>query len=641
MMLDERLEWSQANQQALMTEVAAVRDVLERYARGERENGVSAGEVPPGAEALNRVCRTFGLSPFERSILIACAAVELDGTFGSLYALAHGDPSRTFPTFGLALAAFAGAHWSALTPHAPLRRWELILVERNASLTSASLRIDEAILHELAGLANLELRLRPYLGAAPPGSALTPSQSEAVERLVGALDGAARGPLLVQLIGNDAATASDIAAAAFASIGKNYIVLDARALPPESSGRNHLTDAWAREALLHGTGVYLDAHGLTEPAELLPLALFAETAPGPIVVGSHSPLPLAHRTPYIVGVAKPSRGEQRTMWREALAGNVEDPHAVADALAGQFDFSADQIRTSTESMHLQRGDGPARVWAAACANARRGLDGIADRLDSRAAAESLVLPSHQRELLREIVAHARNRTRVYDEWEMGRPGERGLGLSALFYGPSGTGKTLAAEAVGSEIGVDVYRVDLSQLVSKYIGETEKNLARVFDAAGDGGAILLFDECDALFGKRGEVERGQDRYANIEVSYLLQRMEAYRGVAILTTNMRAAIDPAFLRRIRFVVAFPHPDYDQRLAIWERAFGPAVPTEGLDFTKTARLNVSGGNIRNIALHAAFLAAEAGTPVRMEHALRAARTECVKIERAPSDLEIGAWI
>jgi SpoVK/Ycf46/Vps4 family AAA+-type ATPase len=213
-------------------------------------------------------------------------------------------------------------------------------------------------------------------------------------------------------------------------------------------------------------------------------------------------------------------------------------------------------------------------------------------------------------------------------------------LSALFYGPSGTGKTLAAEAIGAELGVDVYQVDLSQLVSKYIGETEKNLRAVFDAAEDGGAVLLFDECDALFGKRGEVQYGHDRYANLEVSYLLQRMEAYRGVAILTSNMRSAIDPAFFRRIRFVVAFPFPDYEQRLAIWRRSFGPQAPTENLDLAKLARLNVAGGSIRNIALYAAFLAADAGEPIRMAHLARAARVECAKLERAPTELEIGGW-
>jgi len=189
--------------------------------------------------------------------------------------------------------------------------------------------------------------------------------------------------------------------------------------------------------------------------------------------------------------------------------------------------------------------------------------------------------------------------------------------------------------------LDVYRVDLSQLVSKYIGETEKNLRRIFDAAEGGGVILLFDECDAIFGKRGEVEHGQDRYANLEVSYLLQRMEAYRGIAILTTNMRSAIDPAFMRRLRFVVHFPHPDFNQRVAIWKRALPPRVPVEVIDFDRLARLTVTGASIRNIAMHAAFLAADANGSVNMTYLRRAALAECAKLERAPSDVEIGGWV
>jgi len=242
--------------------------------------------------------------------------------------------------------------------------------------------------------------------------------------------------------------------------------------------------------------------------------------------------------------------------------------------------------------------------------------------------------------LHDIVAHARNRSLVHDDWGMADRQGRGLGLGALFHGPSGTGKTLAAEVLGTEMDLDVYRVDLSQLVSKYVGETEKNLRRVFDAAEGGGAILLFDECDAIFGKRGEVEHGQDRYANLEVSYLLQRMESYRGIAILTTNLRSAIDPAFMRRLRFVVGFPFPDFERRVALWRHALPPGVPIEGIDFQRLARLNVAGGSIRNIALHAAFLAADALHPVRMTHLRRAALAECGKLERAPSDVEIGGW-
>ena len=243
-------------------------------------------------------------------------------------------------------------------------------------------------------------------------------------------------------------------------------------------------------------------------------------------------------------------------------------------------------------------------------------------------------------MLREIATHVRQRTKVYKAWGFERKCARGLGISALFVGASGTGKTLAAEVLANELRLDLYRIDLSQVVNKYIGETEKNLRRVFDAAEEGGAILLFDEADALFGKRSEVKDSHDRYANIEVSYLLQRMEAYRGLAILTTNMKDALDPAFLRRIRFVVQFPFPDPAERIEIWRRMFPVQTPVDGLDVSKLAKLHVAGGNIRNIALNAAFLAADASEPVRMNHLLRAARTEYANIEKSLTDAEIGDW-
>jgi SpoVK/Ycf46/Vps4 family AAA+-type ATPase len=210
----------------------------------------------------------------------------------------------------------------------------------------------------------------------------------------------------------------------------------------------------------------------------------------------------------------------------------------------------------------------------------------------------------------------------------------------LFAGPSGTGKTFAAEVVAAELDLDLYRVDLSQVVSKYIGETEKNLQRIFDAAEAGGSVLLFDEADALFGKRSEVRDSHDRYANIEVSYLLQRMESYRGLAVLTTNLREALDPAFVRRLRFIVTFPFPDAAGRTEMWRRVYPPGLPTEGLAVERLARPAVAGGTIRNIALAAAFLAAEEGTPVRMSHMLAALRTEYAKVDKPLTDTEVAGW-
>jgi SpoVK/Ycf46/Vps4 family AAA+-type ATPase len=244
-------------------------------------------------------------------------------------------------------------------------------------------------------------------------------------------------------------------------------------------------------------------------------------------------------------------------------------------------------------------------------------------------------------MLSDIALHVRQRWRVYGEWGFASKGRRGLGISALFAGASGTGKTMAAEVLARELRLDLYRIDLSQVVSKYIGETEKNLGKVFDAAEGGGVVLLFDEADALFGKRSEVKDSHDRYANIEVSYLLQRMEAYDGLAILTTNLKGALDQAFMRRIRFTIQFPFPDAEARAAIWQRIFPAETPTEELDATKLARLNVAGGNIRNIALNAAFIAADRGEAVGMRHLLQAARAEASKLERPLSETEIRGWV
>jgi SpoVK/Ycf46/Vps4 family AAA+-type ATPase len=266
---------------------------------------------------------------------------------------------------------------------------------------------------------------------------------------------------------------------------------------------------------------------------------------------------------------------------------------------------------------------------------------MAQRIVPCATWDDLILPDLQKNTLRQLAAQVRHRMKVYETWGFAEKGQRGLGVSALFTGVSGTGKTMAAEVLARELRLDLYRIDLSAVVSKYIGETEKNLKQVFDGAEEGGVLLLFDEADALFGRRSEVRDSHDRYANIEIGYLLQRMEAYQGLAILTTNLRSSMDTAFQRRLRFTVNFLFPDAAHREAIWRKVFPAATPTEGLDAKKLAQLNVTGGNIRNIALNAAFLAAEAGTPVGMANLVEAARLEAQKIERPLSDAETRGWV
>jgi SpoVK/Ycf46/Vps4 family AAA+-type ATPase len=260
------------------------------------------------------------------------------------------------------------------------------------------------------------------------------------------------------------------------------------------------------------------------------------------------------------------------------------------------------------------------------------MDYLAQRLDTRVNWNDLVLPDEQIRLLQQIADQVKLRHKVYETWGFAKKMNRGLGISALFAGESGTGKTMAAEVIANTLRLNLYRIDLSAVVSKYIGETEKNLRRLFDAAEDGGAILFFDEADALFGKRQEVKDSHDRYANIEIDYLLQRMEAYRGLAILATNMKSALDTAFLRRLRFVVNFPFPGPAERKRIWQQVFPAQVPKQSLDYDRLARLNLTGGSIHNIALNAAFLAAheDPKAGVSMQQILAAARDEFTKLER-----------
>jgi SpoVK/Ycf46/Vps4 family AAA+-type ATPase len=345
-----------------------------------------------------------------------------------------------------------------------------------------------------------------------------------------------------------------------------------------------------------------------------------------------------------LSMGRPTTPEQQSAWRVALAA-VDDASRV-DAIASQFSMGLPAIRSIAaeaiaRAAALPGADIAEIIWRTCRGRCRTRLDGLAQRIEPAAGWEDLVLPEPQIQSLRQIAIHVRHRAIVHDAWGFAAKSARGLGIAALFAGASGTGKTMAAEVLAAELRLDLYRIDLASMVSKYIGETEKNLRKVFDAAEESGAILLFDEADALFGKRSEVKDSHDRYANIEVSYLLQRIEAYRGLAILTTNLKSSLDTAFLRRLRFVVQFPFPDIVQRAEIWRRVFPKSTPTEGLDMSKLAKLNVPGGNIRNIALNAAFLAAEAGERVWMSHICNAARTEYAKLERSLTEAEIGGWL
>jgi hypothetical protein len=629
--------WPEQNQRSLMGEVARVRALLEAHA--DVGAGAPAVGQPLAAPALDLLCRSLELSAFERDVLVMCAAMELDGSFAHACAGAQSNPALAYPTFGLALAALPGAHWSALAPSSPLRAWRLVELAPGELLTTAWLRIDEAALHFLAGTFFLDERLEPLVEPLAPAGELPPSQ-ESVAAQLAELWSQPKGPTsVVHLGGRDTTDRRAVAAAAAARCRLALCAVRASDLPVAATERGELARIWLRQALLGRNALLVEIDD-ADGAETQRAALaFVVRTGSPAVLAGHEP-PRASLPLIRLEVAMPTADEQEELWR---AGVGADLNGAVERVVTQFDLARHEIEAAQLDVRARRADGATdaeALWDASRAQARPRLDDLAQRIEPAAAWDDLVVPETERRTLRELAMHVRHRLLVQERWGFAEKSRRGLGVSALFAGPSGTGKTMAAEVLAGELRLDLYRIDLSAVVSKYIGETEKNLRRVFDAAEHGGAILLFDEADALFGKRSEVKDSHDRYANIEVGYLLQRMEAYRGLAILTTNMKSALDAAFLRRIRFVVQFTRPDAPARREIWRRVFPDRTPTQSLEVDALARLDVTGGSIRNIALRAAFLAADAGVPVGMAQLAEAARSECAKLERPVTDAEIGGW-
>jgi hypothetical protein len=339
--------------------------------------------------------------------------------------------------------------------------------------------------------------------------------------------------------------------------------------------------------------------------------------------------PLAGLGETVVQLPALSRADRLGSWRAALADRSVASETF-EALVDQFAFGPSQIMEIADATRIDRLLGPADLWAACRERATVRLEGLAQRIEPQRGWSDLVLPDAVMCDLRAVTEQARRRGLVYGRWGYAALLPRGRGVSAVFAGPSGVGKTLAAEAIAHELGLDLYCVDLSTVVSKYIGETEKNLKRVFDAAEESGAVLLFDEADALFGKRSDVKDSHDRYANIEVSYLLQRIENYSGLAILATNMKSHLDFAFLRRLRYLIDIPFPGSSDRRALWRKAFPARTPLEDIDFERLAALELAGGSIIVIAVNAAFLAATEGGGVAMRHVEQAARAEFRKMDR-----------
>ena len=544
-------------------------------------------EMP--SSALDVICSSFGLSQFEHDILLLCAGMELDSSIASLCAAASGETGKSFPTFSLALAALPGAHWSALTPERPLRRWRLIDVGGGAALTQAPLRIDERVLHYLTGVGALDERLAAMAEPIAPITMadLAPSHARIAENIV-AVWSAPRGherlPVM-QLCALDNADCRLLVAAAASAVGWRAFALPADLIPAAPAELDALIRLWEREAALGGAMLFVEADSdapSSDDGRIRAAVRLIERLNGPVVISTREPRSIAHRSSIKFDVIRPTTAEQSDAWNAALPPSSA---AQSAGIASQFSMSIPAIRAvAAEALLITHANSDVQpcdaAWTACRARCRTRLEGLAHRIEPAAGWDDLVLPDPQMQSLRQIAIHVRHRSTVYETWGFAARSSHGLGIAALFAGTSGTGKTMAAEVLAADLKLDLYRIDLASMVSKYIGETEKNLRKVFDAAEESGAILLFDEADALFGKRSEVKDSHDRYANIEVSYLLQRVEAYRGLAILTSNLKSALDPAFLRRLRFVINFPFPDARQRAEIWRRVFPKETPTAGLD-------------------------------------------------------------
>jgi AAA+ superfamily predicted ATPase len=637
--LDFNSDWLDVNQRYLCGEFARIKARLSGSVFNDSENVLV--DMPHGANsALDALTESFGLSSFERDLLLLCACIEMDASIADLCAAVQGNGQRRHASFGLALSALEDPHWSALTPARPLRRWRLLEINEESGLTASRLRIDERVLHFLAGINYLDMRLQALLSVHTPAPLMAPAHVAVAASIDQELEGRAPPCLVIQLIGDDTDGQEDIAAQVANSLGLQLHVLRAEDIPTGRHEQEALATLWEREAVLLPSALLITVSGDGTSASAMRLAERLHTL---LFTASEEPLRLRCRS-RCFSVCKPVAVEQKQLWETALGASAVKLNGALDGVSSQFSLSARSIQTTGAEVKASlacSGNLDVVLWQACRTLGRSRLDDLAQRIEPMATWNDLILPEAQKSTLKQIAAHVRHRLKVYQEWGFARKGARGLGISALFTGDSGTGKTMAAEVLAQELHLDLYRIDLSSVVSKYIGETEKNLKRVFDAAEESGAILLFDEADALFGKRSEVKDSHDRYANIEVSYLLQRMEAYRGLAILTTNIKTALDTAFQRRLRFVVQFPFPDQAQREAIWRGIYPADVPLQGIDYGKLARLHVAGGNIRNIALNAAFLAAEAAKPVTMQHLLSAARTEAAKRERALSEAETRGWV
>jgi hypothetical protein len=647
-------------------------DLIEEV-RQENAARLEAGLRSGSGLPLPRLAELFGLSPLETDILLVCVAPEVDLRYETLYAYVQNDVTKKRPSVDLALKLLCPTleerleARAVLSPAAPLLRHEMIRLfddpqDREPPLLARLLKADQRIVDFLLEQDRIDSQLLPFTRRVEPARAL--SDLALPDGLVGQLANAV--PFLEQGgvayfhgpygVGKQAA-----AEAICAATGRPLLAADMAALLPSGLPLERAVALLAREARLRGTGLYL-AHfeallADARASQHLPaLARRLMEAGITLLVGSEQ---LGHPATVwrdarllVFEFDLPKFPLRRSMWERALGNDGARPDASVDiaALANKFVLSGGQIEDAAryaESLTHARPESHRQIsmgdlYAAARAQSSHDLQQLAQKVEPLYKWADIVLPRRAMQQLREVFSSVKYRHVVYSEWGFERKLSLGKGVNALFCGPSGTGKTMAAQILAHELSLDLYKIDLSGVVSKYIGETEKNLGRIFREAQHSNAILFFDEADALFGKRSEVKDAHDRYANIEVAYLLQKMEEYDGITILATNLRKNMDEAFTRRLHHIVEFPFPDEQQRLLIWRGVFPTESPlAEDVELQFLARqFELAGGNIRNIALSAAFLAAEQDGAIRMDHLLLGAARELRKMGKLPSEAQFRGF-
>lgn len=628
----------------------------ERAARG-LDRGAEAGG---GSTCLAWLAKAFQLDAFDMDAFLVCLAPCLDLRYERLYGYLQDDLTHKQAGVNLILDLLCApgpkkllqlAHF---TPSAPLIRYRLLEFSPEQSpsrlpLLGCPLTVSETVFAWLFGA------YQPAPLLAGVAALSDPADSASAELLAGEPLARCReilartaNPVFV-FSGPDEAAQTAAAQALARQNGQALLSVDLSAAPAESPIPLQTVQAALRDARLFNALPFLKgwdallADGRPSPALLEPVRQFPGTL---IVAGKENWIASGitnRRSFHWQSFPNPDYRHRKALWAHFLSPDQPDQTAL-DQLSGQFSLSTGQIRDAAASAQDAANsracsDGQiasAGLFSAARAHSNPGLTRLARKLSPRYDWDDIILPADALAQLREIASAVRGRPIVLDDWGLGRKLTSSRGVTVLFSGPPGAGKTMAGEILGGALGLDLYKIDLAGVISKYIGETEKNLEEIFTEAENSNVILFFDEADALFGKRSEVKDSHDRYANIEISYLLQRMEAYGGVAILATNLRANLDEAFARRLQFAVDFPFPDEADRLRIWQTLLPADLPTaEDLNLPLLARAyKLAGGGIRNILVSAAYLAAANGGRVTMAHLLHGARREMQKMGKLLED-------